>query len=264
MSQRTRRARLSVENLEGRALLTAGLKLPGGIAALVSLPQLQGVKTDPAAVAAILAALKGGPGNEFTTLLRNQVPNLQTVIARFVLGQIQEFTTPGVAVKTPQFQSGFVGRHYDHLSLTAAGAILLRNGKIEFGAIMRGPFDEPVGAQVVFGVNRGGGVPIFGTRPAITPDATVTINVGPYGTHPVAWVTDLRTGAITPINPSQILVQGAVARVFVTPAQLPSRGYSLGAYRFAAWTSDAPGLSLSHVGSFSPETTMIPIGVQRA
>ncbi|MFO0949780.1 MAG: hypothetical protein U0835_01240 [Isosphaeraceae bacterium] len=264
-NQPRRKSLVAVEPLEGRALLAAGASPFAQLSALVrpslSLP---GVKTDPAAVAAIMAALNGGAGSEFVTLLRRQAPNLNAVIAGFISGKTTQFTTPGIVAKIPKFQEGFTGRRYDHLSATLAGAVVLPKNTLELAMVTRGPFDEAVPGYVVFGLDRGAGArrgPIFSSRPGITPDALVTVKVGPYGKGSTAFVTDLTTGKTTALDPSKIQVQGAVVRVFVDLSKLPSQGRPANAYRFAAWTrSDLTG-GIQNVGSFVAETTMTPVGV---
>ena len=261
---RSRGVRLSVETLEGRALLSVapGLKLT---ASPPMLAVAGGIKTDPAGVAAVLKALSGGAGSEFVTLIRREVPNLQAVIAGFVSGRITSFTAPGIAAKIPKFQSAYTGGPtYDNLSATLAGAVVLPGNVLELAAVMRGPFDEASPCQVVFGLDRGAGAkrgPIFAARPKITPDALVTINVGPYGRNPTATVTDLTTGKTTAIDPSKVQVTGPVARVYVDLSALPSEGQPVAKYRFATWTRAQPGGGIANVGSFVPESTMVQVGV---
>ena len=54
---------------------------------------------------------------------------------------------------------------------------------------------------------------------------------------------------------------------FIDASQLPSEGFPINHYRFAAWTQlvQYAGVSssggISSVGSFAPESSMIPIGV---
>ena len=68
-------------------------------------------------------------------------------------------------------------------------------------------------------------------------------------------------------NPQAIFVAGPVVRVFINASQLPSEGFSINHYRFAAWTQlvEYAGISydagISSVGSFAPENALIPIGV---
>jgi hypothetical protein len=256
------------ETLEGRALLSA-INLPSGLGtALIGGigRNLGGIKTDPAGVAAVTSALRGGPGSEFVTLIRRQVPNIGALVRRFATGATTATSVPGAAVQIPRFQDQFTGRHYDHLATTVAGAVLLPGNTLELGAIVRGPFDEPVPAYVVFGIDRGSGAslgPAFSARPGLTPDALVTITVAPFGKGGTGTITDLKTGAVTSIDPSRIQVNGATLRVFLDTAQLPSTGLPAAKYRFAMWTRSQLDGGIENVASFLPDTSMIPIGVNR-
>ena len=96
----------------------------------------------------------------------------------------------------------------------------------------------------MFAFNRGAGSrlgPTFASVPGITPDALVTLTVGPYGSSASGTITDLTTGASQPIAPSSIKIQGPVIRVYLNINQLPSKGWPVQKYRFAFWTQTAPG-----------------------
>ncbi len=117
---------------------------------------------------------------------------------------------------------------------------------------------------IVFALNRGAGArlgPRFPARPGITPDALVTVTVGPYGRSNSATITDLTTGMSQPLNPSVIQVAGPVVRLLVPTSELPSEGFPLKKYTFAVWAAIDPNGGFSSVGSFVPEDSMIPIGV---
>jgi hypothetical protein len=256
------------ENLEGRALLSALGHHPSAAfeSAIVGKIKPGAIKTDPAGAAAILSALRGGPGSEFVKLIRRQISNPANLINKFAGGVTTTATISGVAAQIPAFQSQFTGRHYDHMVATVAGAVLLPKHKLELGAILRGPEDEPVPAYYTFALDRGAGPrlgPTFAARPGITPDALVTISVAPFSASASATVTDLTTGAVTNIDPSQVQVKGAVVRVFVNTAILPSEGRPVSQYRFAMWTSNQLIGGIENVGNFVPDSTMIPIGVSR-
>ena len=116
----------------------------------------------------------------------------------------------------------------------------------------------------VFAFNRGAGSslgPTFSGVPGITPDALVTLTVGPYGSSATGTITDLTTGASQSIPSSSIKIQGPVVRVYLNTSQLPSRGWPLQKYRFAFWTQTQPGNDITSVASFAPNGSMIPIGV---
>jgi hypothetical protein len=205
-----------------------------------------------------------GPGAEFASVIRSQVRNLSGVISGFTSGRIREFTTPGVAVRTPGFNPSFVpiAQKFDHLRLVAAGALVMPDSTLQLGAIVDGPFDEAVPAVLMFGIDRGGRrAPIFADRPGLTPDAVAIVVVGPYGQSVSGAVVDLKTSAASAIDPARIRVEGATVRAFVPLSQLPSAGLTASRYRFTAWTQDRGGLDPSAVASFLPDTKMVQVGV---
>ena len=50
--------------------------------------------------------------------------------------------------------------------------------------------------------------PTFASRPGITPDALVTLTVGPYGSSASGTITDLTDGSTQPIASSSIKING--------------------------------------------------------
>jgi hypothetical protein len=255
----------ALEPLEGRALLSA-LNLPASVQpGLIQRIEQPGIKTVPAGVAAILSALSGGAGSEFVALIRKQVPNPLVLVRQFETGARTEAHIHGVAVRVATILSTFTGDHYDYQAAVAAGAVLRRKHVLELGAILRGPNRSPAPAYYVFGIDRGSGAslgPRFPERPGITPDALVTITAGTNDANPSGTITDLRTGAVSTISPSAILFQGSTLRVFVDPAQLPSTGFPLSKYRFDFWVQSQLNGDFGTVGSFLPDMTEIPIGVE--
>jgi hypothetical protein len=255
---------LRVDTLETRALLSAiDLARPGAprVAELARAHHLQSLSGEQA----ILAALNGGAGSEFIKLIRHEVRNPLSVLARFGGPTPYQYTIPGMVAKTPNLQSQYTGMVHDGAAATLAGAILLKGNVIELGAIMRGPITGyPNTNYYVFALNRGAGAklgPTYASRPGITPDALVTVAVGPYASSISASVTDLTTGSVQSISTHLTQVQGPVVRVYVNLSQLPSQGFAAKHYRFAMWTQDALAQDIANVGSFVPEDSMIPIGV---
>lgn len=275
-----RRAVLSVDPLEGRALLSG--VAPGGLSGLLgqvpgwyrALPGSGRVKVDPEAVGVIRDALMGrGPAADFGAMVRGQLGNLPGVVRGFLNGSRTEYAAPGVAVKIPRWQDAYTGPHYDHLTATAAGAVYTqKTGQLQLGAVMRGLFDENVPSQVVFGLDRGAGGsigPIFASRPSLTPDLLVTLTVAPNGTGATGTIRDLKTGTETAIDPARIKVAGATVRVVLDSSQIPAQGYRIPQYRFVAWTHHGDGSAayggagIETVGSFVAERALTPIGVKR-
>jgi len=255
---------LRFEALEGRTLLSStGLMSPhaAGAAELARIHHLQSLSGEQA----ILTALDGGAGSEFIKLIRHEVRNPLSIIGRFSSPNPTQYTIPGFVAKTPNLQSQYTGNVHDGAAATVAGAILLKGNVLELGAIMRGPITGYSSTNYFdFAINRGAGAqlgPYFAARPGITPDAVVTVTVGPYAQANSATVTDLTTGAVQSLNASKILVEGPVVRVYVNISQLPSKGFAIKHYQFGMWTQDAIGRDITSVGSFIPEYSMIPIGV---
>jgi hypothetical protein len=263
---RTRKPHLTVETLEGRALLS-GLshELPTVVrSAAIGRLHASGIKINSAASSAILNAMVGGVGSEFVTLIRREVHNLGAVLSGFMDEKLSHYSIPGLTVKTPAVQPQFTGRPYDQLLPTAAGALLLKGNVLELGAIMRGPFHDPDTSYYVFARDRGAGAslgPTFSGRPGITPDVLVTLMVGPYASSATGTITDLVNHTTQAIAPSSIKIIGPTVRVFLKASQFPSAGWPVQKYRFAFWTQTQPGNDITTVADFAPESSMIPIGV---
>jgi hypothetical protein len=270
MIQRGQRRREvpGVEALEGRALLSGiGVERPhdAGAAFLARLhvPKL----SYPAAGRdAVINALLGGAGSEFVKLALQEVKNPLGVVAGFSNGTITQYTVPGIVVKQINLQSEYTGLPHDPLALNIGGAVVLKGKKIELGAIVRGPFTTyPGTTEIVFAINRGAGQrlgPYYPSRPGITPDALVTVTVGPFGQNNSATFTDLTSGMTQPINEPVISVRGPTVRILLDESQLPSEGFKLKQYTFAVWTATQPNAPIQDVGSFVPEDSMVPIGIE--
>jgi hypothetical protein len=259
---------LLVEPLEPKILLSSGgfQAHPGPAAALVIHVHQPSIATASSGRTAILNAIFGGAGHEFVALALREVHNIGAVVAGFKAGTLTQYSVPGLAFKTPNLQSGYTGQPHDTLSLNAGGAVLLKKKNIELVAIVRGPFTTyPGTTSIVFALNRGAGSrlgPAFASRPGITPDALVTVTVGPYGQSNSATITDLTTGMTNAIASPMIQVAGPTVRILLPSSLLPSEGAPIQKYTFAIWTETQPGAAIQNVGSFPPEDAMIPIGVE--
>jgi hypothetical protein len=263
-----RNRKLVCEPLEQRALMSAGgAKVVGRpVAALLERLDKPRTNVSSPGETAILNAYFGGPGHEFIALIENEIRNPMTVIGEFESGALHADTIPGFTVKSPpNLQSGYTGPKHDSYALNAAGAVLLKRKQIELGAIMRGPFTtSPFVTDVVFAINRGDGAhlgPVYPSRPGITPDALVTVTVGSDGQNNSATITDLTTGTTEPIS-VPIKVSGPTVRILVPESLLPSKGFSVNKYQFAAWTESEANAPITDVGSFIQEDAMTLIGVE--
>jgi hypothetical protein len=266
---RSRGKRLEFEPLEGRPLLSvAGLEAPRepGVAVLRRLGHELQSTDNAAAIQAIETALAGGAGSEFTSLILKQVHNPSSVIARFSGNTPYQYSIKGLVAKTPNLQGGYTGLPHDANQLTIGGGVLLKGKRLELGAIARGPFTTtPFATTIVFAINRGAGQrlgPYYAQRPRITPDALVSVTVGPYGKNNSASITDLTTGTTQTIGSPVIRVAGPTVRILLNASQLPSEGFPLKRYTFAVWAASEPNAPFQDVGSFVPEDAMIPIGVE--
>jgi len=268
-NDRTRGKRWELEPLEGRPLLSAGglnlPHLPG--AALIGRLHHELQSTDnSAAIQAIESALAGGAGSEFVRLILKEVHNPFSVIARFSGGTPYQYTIRGLVAKTPNLQSGYTGLPHDANQLTIGGAVVLKHKQIELGAIVRGPFTTtPFPTTIVFAINRGAGQrlgPYYSGRPGITPDALVSVTVGPDGQNNTTSITDLTTGTTQTLSSPVISVAGPTMRILLNASQLPSEGFPLKRFTFAVWAASEPNAPFQDVGSFVPEDSMIPIGIE--
>ena len=266
--ERGGRRAFQVETLEGRTLLSGyGVRRPHVVeTAMPANPAGPGISFSSAGKSAIINALLGGAGHEFTTLAQKEVKNPFAVAAGFSNHTITQYTVPGIVVKQINLQSGYTGLPHDILALNIGGAVALKHRKIELGAIVRGPFTTtPFGTNIVFAINRGAGGrlgPYYPSRPGITPDALVTVSVGAFGRNNSASITDLTTGTTQPITAPTISVAGPTVRILLDASQLPSEGFKLKAYTFAVWTATQLNAPIQDVGSFVPEDSMVPIGVE--
>jgi hypothetical protein len=268
-SMPSRVSRPIVEPLEGRALMATGPSAAAIARAAIRREAAEIARADlslsGAGESTILSALNGGAGHEFVTLIKKEVKNLDSVILQFATGAIKQYSVPGFVAEVPTQQPLYTGNGYDRIYLTEAGAVLLKGNVLELGAITRGPFSQSdATSQIVFAINRGAGGslgPAFPSNPGITPDALVTLTIGPYASSVSGTITDLVTNQTQTIASNEIQVDGPVARVLVNSSQIPSEGFSLKHYTFAAWTVLEPSAGISSVGSFAPFSSMIPIGL---
>jgi hypothetical protein len=258
---------LRFDSLEARTLMSAtGIEKPARAdAAIVTRLHTSAFGGDWAGKAAILNAILGGAGHEFVELAEKEIPNIFAVASIFSSSTPHQYWVRGLVAKTPNLQSGYTGLPHDVLFLTVGGGILLKHKEIELAAIARGPFTTtPFSSEIVFALNRGEGAtlgPIFPERPNITPDALVTVTVGPNGRNNSATITDLTTGTTVPLSPSLIQVDGPVVRLLVSEKQLPPKGFTPEEYKFAVYSQLYLNAPFDDTGSFVPEDSMIPLGV---
>lgn len=259
-SGRHRRRQPVVESLEGRLVLSAALVPSSALTVQAfDLGNIPTGQTTAAERAALLAALRGGAGREFITLVRREVKNVRVVIAAFSAGLIRQYSIPGLTVKLPKLQEQYTGPPFDQLNAIAAGAVLANSRRLVLGAVLRGPIDIPMPSTYIFAFDRGtgrAGAP-FASRPGIRHDATVTVMVN--GGSVTGVVTDLVTGAVTQLDRRAIKVRGATLQVVVPPKLLSGAGLPLKQASFAFWTQNGTTPGIEHVGSFAADAN-IPVG----
>jgi hypothetical protein len=265
---RTRRKPLGFDALEGRALLSVAQLNPPHAPGTAILAHESGPQRSFHARRgqAVINALLGGAGHEFVALALREMKDPLVVLRALDHGTLTQYPVPGLVVKRINFQIGYTGLPHDTLALSTGGAVVLKNRKIELGAIVRGPFTtSPLPTTIVFAINRGAGHrlgPHFAGRPGITPDALVSVTVGPHGQNHSATITDLTTSVTHRIDSPEISVAGPTVRVLLDVHQLPSEGLKLQHYTFAVWTATTPNAPIQEVGSFIPEDSMARFGIE--
>lgn len=107
------------------------------------------------------------------------------------------------------FLPGYTGPHDPGLDVVAHGATLLGDRVIFYGR-MAGPIapTQAIGGLYIIGVDRGLGTPRFaGRAPVIGPNVLwdSVVRVNPNGT---GLFNNIITGAVTPLNPADIVIDG--------------------------------------------------------
>lgn len=226
-----------IEAVEGRILLSGMTSWKPQTAALVR------VASDGNGASAILSALRGGQGAEFATLLRRQVRNPQSVLRGFALGTRTKLEVPGFAGVKPSFLESYTGPRFDQFKPTAAGAVLLANGKtLSLGAIMDGPIDYPLPVHYTWGLDlgRGASVPWAG-HPGVKADTLITVSRSETGAVRLT-LTDLVAGTTQDLDPRLVKIAGPTVRLRLKLTQLPGGGAGARTGTFSFWSqSDLTG-----------------------
>lgn len=265
-NRRRAHAKPSLESLEARALLSTGVHSisHSSVAALIARHNLLSLPSGGPGLPYILRAIEGGAGYEWYALLKSE--QSQIVAQSFGGGHVEYRANGLVAEVPPYLLAAYRGRAHDRVAPMVAAATVLKNSQIELAAIMRGPFTNYNGTDyIVFGINRGAGTklpPPVPSEPWITPDAVVTVAVGPNGSTYSATLTDRTTGVTEAINPRNVQVAGPVVRVLLSAGQVPSKGLPITAYRFVMWSEAAPSATPSVLAGTEPRKQMLPIGVE--
>lgn len=194
---------------------------------------------------------------------------------RIAAAAFREIIRTGFAIKTPRFYELFTGRRDPGLNAREATARVVRGNLVLTGTmqgrINTSPAGEEQESYYVFGINRGSSQAIapFPGRPNVIFDAVVAVSVESEGVS--ASVTDLTkppgTGT-TDLPASAVRVQGKRVRVVVplslllTPTPTPTLPLTL--WRVNLWPrTELPPAGPETVASFVPENAMFRILVPR-
>jgi hypothetical protein len=165
-------------------------------------------------------------------------------------------TASGVVKKVPSFYSFYTGPQWAELNaVKASGKFMTRTHTFVFTGTNQGPINQGP-AVYVWGIDRNGNLPPgpFEGRPNVKFDALIVVNLNASMT-PTAQLIDLATGSTTALDPSTIQIRGATIRVKVAASLLPSTGLAPSQYRFNYWPEEGGSVS-----SFAPEFTDVQVG----
>jgi hypothetical protein len=250
--------RPTVDSLEDRPLTAAlppGLNLGNLIGSTPSFP-----RSSRAEIQAVLDALRSGAGNEWLSVVMRQVPNPLGIAREFMSGARTEYVNRGVAFRVPKSTASYVGTAPDEFKAIAAGAVFTSRQRLLLGAIVDGPIGDMKTGQFVFGIDRGAPRIALAGGSETMVDATITVRMVNHRIKDVL-VRDLTNNRTTTLPASAVKLQGATLQVQLNPSLLPSRGYTLGQYRFSFWTVDG---AKNQIASYVPEGKTIPVAVANA
>jgi hypothetical protein len=225
-----------VEGMESRALLSGlGAWRP-------SVAMLARNTRDGDGTAAILAALRGGPGAEFLAQARKHVRNVQSVLLGFATGARTKLEVPGFAAVKPGLLETYTGPRFDQFKPVAAGAVLLAGGKtLSLGAIVDGPIDYPLPVNYVWGLDLGrGSRNLWAEHPGVKADTLIRVSRSATGAVTLT-LTDLVAGTTQELDPRLVKIAGPTVRVRLKLAQLPDAGAGVRAGTFSFWSESGPG-----------------------
>jgi len=229
-----RNAPISVESLEGRALLSGVHGLPvyhGHPPLLISPP----------------------------VTLSGQHSPLQHQLAISVVHDAKKPKQPtGMVTKRPKFYNLYTGPKMKELNATAASVKLSKDGStFTFTGTVQGKISSNV-AVYVWGIDRNGNLspgPFTG-RPNIKFDAVLNVRLD-ASLNPTATVIDIASFKMTTLPAGSASIHGKVITVKVPSSLLPSTGLAPSQYRFNFWPDY---LSEQGVASFIPESSDVQVG----
>jgi hypothetical protein len=230
-----RNASISVEPLEGRALLS-GLHGLSANHAYAALP-------NSAHVAALSVQ-----HNQHQHPLTNSV----VLLAR---------KPSGVVTKRPKFYELYTGPMLKELNATKASVKYSKSrNTFTITGTVQGKITDSQGLYV-WGFDRNGNLPAgpFTNRPNVKFDAVVAVSLDSSLT-PTAKVIDISTFNITTLPASAVHVKGKTITITVPASLLPSTGLAPSQYRFNFWPDFG---SEQSVASFIPESGDAQVGTSK-
>lgn len=183
---------------------------------------------------------------------------LAGVIAAAILGPAKADT---VTDAPNDFLATFTGPHNGDLDVLSVGA--LNDGtNVTLTATLNGPIGTTAGEAYVFGINRGGGLPLltFGTPSVgagVNFDAVAVLR--PSGG---SFVDILLPTSQAPIALNDVTFTGSKLRAVVPLADLPTNGFSAGNFLYNLWPRD--GLDTSdngQISDFAPDASSFAASV---
>jgi hypothetical protein len=199
---------------------------------------------------------QASPGPYFVPVTSSLTPVAVPILRVAHVHQQHHAPTSGLAFKLPKFYELYTGPRRADLNAVAASGKFSVSGpaapNLVLSGFVLGRIKTSDQGVYVWGIDRGGAVGPgpFPNRPNIVFDSVVAVEVGPSGVS--GFVTDLKTGATTPLSSSDIRLKGNEVQATVSLSELPSTGS--GPYRFNFWPRPSLG-DPSTVASFAPEFT---------
>jgi hypothetical protein len=170
-------------------------------------------------------------------------------------------TPTGIVTKAPHFYQFYTGPKLAELNAVKASGELSPNGTFTFTGTVQGAINKAP-AVYVWGIDRNGNLPAgpFTDRPNVKFDALVVVSLN-SALKPTATVDDLASGTSTVLPSSSVSIHGHTVKLSVSASLLPSTGLAPSQYRFNFWPEDGvTPVSSSVVASFAPENTTVQVG----
>jgi hypothetical protein len=245
--RKLRRVSLSLESLEGRALLAGSPLYPISSPTPITMPT-----STPITMQASPTSMHA------TTPTAGKTPMGHDSHASEV-----QHKPSGIVTKVPHFYKFYTGPKWAELNAVKASAELSPNGNFTFTGTNQGMINKAP-AVYVWGIDRSGHLSAgpFTDRPNIKFDALVVVSLN-SALKPTATVNDLASGTSTVLPSSSVSIHGQTVKVTLSASLLPSTGLAPSQYRFNFWPEDGGPVVSSSVASFVPEFTTAQVGTSK-